>query len=108
MKAPQWDQGDLFSYRYPAAQDTDTSRAAAGSMEDCAATLRGQCLAALETRNLTADEIAAAINETVLAIRPRVTELRMQGLVFDSGLRRPNESGRKAIVWTRKFTQSPE
>ena len=46
-----------------------------------------------------ADEAAAVTGESVLSIRPRVTELVKKDLVFDSGQRRPNVSGRKAIVW---------
>lgn len=102
----EW-QRDSFQYpEAPGARDTDTSRSAAKSMVDLASTLRGQCLAALRTLHLTADEIAEAVGASVLAIRPRVTELRMQGLVFDSGHRRPNASGRKAIVWTANTASS--
>lgn len=94
---------DLFSFRYPessGSQNTDTSREAARSMDSDASTLRGQCLTALGSHDQTADEIAESVGESILAIRPRVTELKAKGKVFDSGKRRPNLSGRSAIVWT--------
>jgi hypothetical protein len=47
----------------------------------------------------TADEIAAAINYSILTVRPRVSELRRQGRILDSGVRRKNISGKSAIVW---------
>jgi len=94
---------DLFDFHYPefpGSQDTDTSRDAARSMDNDASTLRCQCIAALAYRDLTADEIAESVGESILTIRPRVTELKAKGRVFDSGNRRPNLSGRNAIVWT--------
>lgn len=75
-------------------------RAARESMTERAPRLRLAVLAALERRGpSTADEIAAAIGETVLATRPRVTELQQDGKFFDTGLRRNNASGRAATVW---------
>ena len=48
---------------------------------------------------LTADECAAIIGQTVLATRPRVTELNKQGKIIRTGQRRKNVSGASAIVW---------
>lgn len=48
---------------------------------------------------LTADECAERMGETVLAIRPRFTELASVGCIEDTGLRRKNRSGRNATVW---------
>lgn len=47
----------------------------------------------------TADEIALRLNESVLSIRPRITELAYAGILFNTGFRRRNVSGRRAIVW---------
>lgn len=91
----------------PGSQNTDTSREAARSMDNDASTLRCQCMAALAYRNLTADEIAESVGESILAIRPRVTELKAKQKVFDSGERRPNLSGRNAIVWTLTKPTAP-
>jgi hypothetical protein len=94
---------DLFDFYYPespGSQNTDTSRDAARSMDRDALSLRGHCLAALGSHDQTADEIAESVGESILTIRPRVTELKAKQKVFDSGKRRPNLSGRNAIVWT--------
>lgn len=80
----------------------DTRRAARESIADRAPRLRAAVLQALAAGPLTADEIAARIGETVLATRPRVTELHQDGLLYDTGRRRANDSGRNAIVWGRK------
>ncbi len=80
-----------------------TSQAAAATVD--AKTLRGQVLRTLERcGDLTADEIAHRLAESILSIRPRLSELRALGLVVDSGRRRPNASGRSAIV----FSLAPE
>jgi|GEM_PF-1964770 len=47
----------------------------------------------------TADEIAFAIGRGILTVRPRVSELARAGILTDSGARRPNSTGRRAIVW---------
>lgn len=46
----------------------------------------------------TADEIATKLGESVLAMRPRLTELFKSGAITWSG-KRPNRSGRLARVW---------
>ena len=47
---------------------------------------------------LTADEIAAQLDESVLAVRPRVSELFHAGLIEKTGERRRNDSGLNAHV----------
>lgn len=96
---------DLFTYPHaPGAQDRDTSRAAADHAAETAPQLRGRALAVLERSNgLTADEVAGKLGLSILSIRPRLTELSRLGKVRDSGQRRTNASGRKAIVWAPVF-----
>ena len=77
----------------------DISLEAADAMFDRAPILRARVLGVLATGNFTADEVAAQLGESVLAIRPRVTELAKDGRIADTGERRKNASGRKAIVW---------
>ena len=77
----------------------DTSMEAADAMADRAPILRARVLDALATGDHTADEVAAQLGESVLAIRPRVTELAKVDRIADTGERRKNASGRKAIVW---------
>jgi len=68
---------------------------------DDAATLRGKCLELVKLRgDMTADEAADMLVVDKLAIRPRFSEMRRKGWIFDSGLRRPNSSGKSATVWT--------
>jgi hypothetical protein len=48
---------------------------------------------------MTADEVAEAIGESILNVRPRVSELAKQGRVRDSGLRGVTASGHSAAKW---------
>jgi hypothetical protein len=66
-----------------------------------AITVRKEVLAYLAAHpdGATADEIAEALRRTPFTVRPRCSELLRRGLIVDSGLRRENTSGKKAIVW---------
>jgi predicted ArsR family transcriptional regulator len=90
---------NLFSYPYAAGhRGTDTSRAAAEIIP--ASLLRGKVLEAFQRNGeMTADECAERLCASILSIRPRCTELRNMGKLVDTGSRRPNASGRSAIVW---------
>ena len=48
---------------------------------------------------LTADELAAQLNLDRWSVQPRTSELKRKGLIRDSGQRRPNCTGKLAIVW---------
>ncbi len=48
---------------------------------------------------LTADELAERLGMDRWSIQPRTSELRRKGLIRDSGRRRPNSTGKMAIVW---------
>jgi hypothetical protein len=94
---------DLFTHaaRYPSApghRDTDTSREAASDMSSRVTGLRLAVLGAL-SQDRTADECAAVLGVPIWSIRPRTTELKRLGLITDTGERRPNASGKRAIVW---------
>lgn len=82
----------------PGSYPVDTSVEAAETVD--ADTLRRQVLVVLDRwrDGLTADEVAAVLGRDRLAIRPRLSELKRLGLVRDSGIRRPNRSGRSAAV----------
>lgn len=82
----------------PAARDIDTSRGAAPKQERVSE-LHRQCIQILMAHPSTADEVAKALKESVLLIRPRIAELRRQGKIRDTGNRRKNESGKSAAVW---------
>jgi predicted ArsR family transcriptional regulator len=76
-----------------------TSKAAAEAIAPRAVKLKELVLAEIKRREGTADEIAKRLRQTVLAVRPRCTELAKLNLIEDAGIRRSNVSGRSAIVW---------
>lgn len=51
---------------------------------------------------MTTDEVAEALEMSVLYVRPRVSEMGKAGLVHDSGRQRYNASERLATVWVVK------
>jgi hypothetical protein len=81
---------------------SETSGEAADAIAPAAGRLQRLALAAIRDagdHGLTADELAAALNMTRWSIQPRTSELRRKSLIVDSGKRRLNASGRRAIVW---------
>ena len=95
------DQLDFLDYpNWPGFRARDTSKAAADAMAPKAPSLRDRVLRVVCTYSPTADEAAEILDESILAIRPRVSELAKLGLIRDSGGRRTNiSSGKAAIVW---------
>lgn len=95
---------DLFNYQpsYPAVpgfKARETSAAAAEAMKPKAATLRAKVLDELRNGPGTADELSDRLHIDKLSIRPRCSELAARSRIRDSGARRPNGSGKSAIVW---------
>lgn len=103
-------QFDLFNpgRRYPSApgfKDRTTSREAARKIVPRVDNLQKRVMAqfvAAWPKGWTADEIALRLDEDVLSIRPRVTELKAQGKVERTTDRRKNKSGMSAWVWRQK------
>lgn len=97
-------QADLFTQPYPetpGAYNVSTSIQAAADMQPKASRLRSLCIDALSDRgDMTPDETAAFLDIDKLSIRPRFSELNRTGEIVDTGERRENLSGKKAIVWT--------
>lgn len=89
--------------RYPQAPgakvSTGPSVEAAQKVTGRANRLRKLVHEALCRTPLTAHELADFLNEDDKATSPRISELRAEGLVVDSGMRRPNRSGHNATVW---------
>jgi hypothetical protein len=84
----------------PGWKARDTARAAADDAAPKAPRLRQLCLSELAKSNgLTADECAARLGIDKLSIRPRFSELSATGEIVDSGERRLNASGKRAVVW---------
>lgn len=99
---PEFDAAPARYPRSPGHKRQATSKAAADSMAHIAGTLRERVLTVIKRSACTPDEAAAALGITVLAARPRVSELLKLSLIVDTGERRVNESGKRAIVWAAK------
>lgn len=90
----------LFDAPVPYARGSDTSEEAARALEPRAPMLRRLVLEAFEEagpRGLTADQAAECVGLSILAVRPRVTELYQAGKLERAMERRQNESG----MWAR-------
>ncbi len=86
----------------PGHHGVDTSIAAADAIASQCGRLQGMALAAIAAAGeagLTADELAATLEVDRWTIQPRTTELRAKRLIADSGRRRRNVTGKRAIVW---------
>lgn len=88
----------------PGAKEDTTSLEAALTASKRVLTLRKRVLDAIAALPGTADEIAERLGETVLAIRPRFSELRKMDRIEPTGQRRKNDSGSSAHVWRVKET----
>jgi predicted ArsR family transcriptional regulator len=101
-----YDQFDLFgddrADRYPNVpgfKRSGTSEQAAAEFESEASRLQRLAFGCLKDEPSTSDEVAAKLGRSVLAIRPRVSELVAKGLVVETSTRRQNASGKWAAVW---------
>jgi len=93
---------DLYGGRPPYVRGSDTSEAAADSIETSSSTLRFKVLAFIKeagTRGATDDEVEAALDMRHQTASARRRELVLSGHIRDSGNRRPTRSGRGATVW---------
>jgi len=90
-----------IGYRYP-----DPSRRAAEAAAPNAPTIRDEVLAMLRMNvgGLTADEIAQRLGRHYGSVRPRLSELRRDGLAVDTGRRRTNGFGKTQIVYAVAIT----
>lgn len=81
---------------------TDTSAAAAESIEGETGTLRRKVfdfIISRGARGATLNEMEELLPMTGNTLRPRRKELEGMGAVVDSGKRRINKGGRETIVW---------
>jgi len=84
------------------ANDTATSRAAATSAKRFAGTQAAmvlECIAAAGDTGRTNSEIVEETGFMLASVCARVAALREDGLIRDSGLKRPTPSGCAAKVW---------
>ena len=87
----------------PGHRNVDTSMAAADDLAPKLGRLQRMAETTIRSagaHGLTADELSARLEMDRWSIQPRTSELRRKGLIRDSGQRRPNGSGKLAIVWT--------
>ena len=63
-----------------------------------------RCEQLLEQNELTADEVAERLGQSVLSVRPRISELKAKGKIEATAKRRCNVSGKRAVVWRKKRT----
>jgi DNA-binding IclR family transcriptional regulator len=86
----------------PGHRHVDTSADAAKVITNAASRLQRTTLFALQevgSRGLTSQELADRTGIDFASIQPRTSELRRKGLIKDSGQRRHNRNGKRAIVW---------
>jgi hypothetical protein len=88
----------------PGHKEFSTSKDAARAMSSRASVLRERVhaeITAAGRSGLTADQVAARLGETVLAVRPRLSELYHvePPRIVPTGERRTNDSGLRAKVW---------
>lgn len=69
--------------------------------KSAAATLRDKAFDVIAScpNGATTHEVAAVLRLTVAAVQPRISELKADHRIVDTGLRRTNESGKKAAVF---------
>lgn len=87
--------------RVPGFKAEGTSQEAAERIAPAARIIRAQVLQQfidVYPHGLTADEVASDLKLSVLAVRPRVSELRRDGYLVVTGERRTNRSGMSATV----------
>lgn len=98
--------GGYHEAHYPEVagwKEPTTSREAAETVE--VSLLQRAVCGCLDAHGaMTADECAAQLGLSILAIRPRFSELRALGLILDTGERHLNRSGKRAAVWTLQLT----
>lgn len=108
-------QGDLFDGERPATEeelgmpppghrnvrltDPDTSRAAAADTSNRAA-LMNLIDAAIWRQSGTQWEVSERIGIAAESVHKRISDLRTEGRIYDTGIRRKGPSGRYCIVWS--------
>ena len=85
----------------PGHRNVETSISAANDLAPKLGRLQRMAQGAIREAGwigLTADELAARLAMDRWSIQPRTSELKRKGLIRDSGQRRPNCTGKAAIV----------
>ena len=96
-----YSETDVYPH-VPGHRDVVTSIEAADAIAPVTARIQRMALARIKAagaRGYTAAELADVLAMERTTVQPRTTELRRLGLIDDSGQRRPNPNGKRAIVW---------
>ena len=86
----------------PGYKEHSTSKEAATKIASRSRQLREKTLDTIKRKGsygATTEEVAEILNESILSIRPRFTELKIMKLIFDSGERRKNNFNSNTKVW---------
>lgn len=104
MRFKMQQQALVFKYpKSPGYKKTGTSSEAAKAIKPKVSTIRDQVFEVLQSEALTADEVASALDMSILTVRPRCSELLRMGLIEETGTRRLNDSGKFAEVLRAKW-----
>ena len=88
-----------FARTHARRGDIDTSHDAAETIEDMATQHKARVYSALVSGPKTSQELASHTGLEYLQVVRRVSDLKNDGAIADSGARRPTKSGRQAAVW---------
>lgn len=84
-------------------QKSDTSKAAANFNVKGKLTIRQQVKELFETNDLlTVEDVSRLLQRPEISVQPRVSELKNDGYLCDSGIRREGKWGTQITVWTKK------
>lgn len=83
----------------PGYSPTDTSNIAADLIDPLVETMANKLLEMLKAEPRSYWELEQVTGWRAQTIGARLVELKLKGLIEDSGVRRPTGSGRPAIVW---------
>jgi len=103
-------EADMNYPNTPGYKVPGPSQIAADEEREKAPPLRERVYQLLQLRGpMTTDECAIRLNKSILAIRPRFSELLAQGKIADTGRVSRNESGKRATIWqaVEHFQQTP-
>lgn len=87
-------------------QNSDTSETAANYNVKGKVTIREQVKRLFAVNDmLTVEDVSRMLQKPEISVQPRVTELKNDGFLCDSGLRREGKWGTKITVWARQKGQ---
>ena len=50
---------------------------------------------------MTVEDVCMVLNRPEISVKPRLSELKNEGFLMDSGLRRPGKWGTNITIWKR-------